>query len=67
MKSERKIAKVVTKIKLSKSQSDFAFWKTKSYVERLAALEEIRREFHKKDNLSDKVEKAVRLVKLRYD
>jgi hypothetical protein len=47
MEAERKVAKVVTKVQLNEQKSDFEFWQTKSYSERLAALEEIRNEFNK--------------------
>lgn len=46
MKSENKIVKVITKARLSEGKSDFKYWQTKSYAERLAALEEIRQEFN---------------------
>lgn len=37
----RTIEKVVTKTNLVEQKSDLTFWQTKSYAERLAALEEI--------------------------
>ncbi len=46
MKSENKIVKVITKTPLIEEKSDFKYWQTKSYAERLAALEEIRQEFN---------------------
>jgi len=46
MKSENKIVKVITKTPLIEEKSDFKYWQTKSYTERLAALEEIRQEFN---------------------
>lgn len=46
MKSENKIVKVITKTRLGEEISDFKYWQTKSYAERLAALEEIRQEFN---------------------
>jgi hypothetical protein len=41
-----KIAKVVTRVKLGEEESDFAYWQTQPPEARLAALEEIRREYH---------------------
>jgi hypothetical protein len=41
-----KIAKVVTKIKLNDKKTDSAYWRKLSYAARLAALEEIRQEYH---------------------
>ena len=41
-----KIKKVVTKIKLTDKKTDSAYWREQSYSARLAALEEIRQEYH---------------------
>ncbi len=46
MDTETKVAKVVRKVSLSDQPSDFESWQTQSYQARLAALEEIRREYH---------------------
>jgi hypothetical protein len=40
------IQKIVTKVNINQQNSDFAYWQTRSYQERLDALEEIRREYH---------------------
>lgn len=37
--------KVVNKIKMSEQQTDFAYWQTQSYQQRLEALEQIRSEY----------------------
>ena len=37
---------VVTKRKFSEKKNDAAYWRTQPYVARLAALEEIRQEYH---------------------
>ena len=44
---ETHIAKVVTKTDIHQQASDFAYWQTQSYPARLAALEEIRQEYHR--------------------
>jgi hypothetical protein len=41
------IARVCTKVSLYSAKSDLAYWRTQSYQDRLAALEQIRREFHR--------------------
>ena len=41
------IEKVLTKTKLTDKKSDSAYWRKQPYSARLAALEEIRREYHK--------------------
>ena len=40
-----KVAKVAKKMRLSEQPSDFAYWQTQPYAARLAALEQIRREY----------------------
>jgi hypothetical protein len=40
------IQKVVRKVALKEQPTDFAYWQEQSYEARLAALEEIRREYH---------------------
>lgn len=42
----RTIQKVITKGSLEEQKSDFTYWQTKTYAERLNALEEIRREYN---------------------
>jgi hypothetical protein len=46
MDDASKIAKVVTKVKLGEEENDLAYWQSQSPEARLAALEEIRREYH---------------------
>ena len=46
MEKVRQIAKVYRKVNLKSQSSDFAYWQSQPYVARLAALEEIRREYH---------------------
>ena len=63
----RTIEKVVTKHIQSKRASDFAFWQTKSYSERLQALEEIRREYNnwKYTDAEQRFQRVYRIVKLK--
>ena len=42
----RTIEKAITKTTLKQHNSDFSYWQSKSYAERLNALEEIREEFN---------------------
>jgi hypothetical protein len=42
---KRMIAPVVRKVSLHQLGSDFSYWQGQSYEARIAALEEIRREF----------------------
>jgi len=46
MEKERKIAKVYRKMNLKEQPTDFAYWQSQPPIARLAALEEIRREYH---------------------
>ncbi len=41
------IAPVVTRLKMGEKRSDAAYWRAQPYQARLAALEEIRREYHR--------------------
>ncbi len=41
------IQKVYTKVNIHEQKSDFAYWQTQPYQTRLAALEEIRQEYHR--------------------
>jgi hypothetical protein len=41
------IARVVTRVKLGERRSDAAYWRAQPPLARLAALEEIRREYHR--------------------
>jgi len=41
------IARVVTRVKRGERQSDAAYWRAQPPLARLAALEEIRREYHR--------------------
>ena len=63
----RTIEKVMTKSKLGEEKSDFAYWQTKSYAERLAALEEIRREYNnwKYTDAEQRFQRVYRIVKLK--
>lgn len=47
MQRTPKIKKVVKKVKLSDKKTDSAYWRRQSYSARLAALEEIRQEYHR--------------------
>jgi len=61
------IEKVVTKTSLDEQKSDFSYWKTKSYAERLGALEEIRREYNnwKYTDAEQRFQRVYRIVKLK--
>jgi hypothetical protein len=46
MHQERQIAKVVRIVRMADQGSDYDYWKQQSYQARLAALEELRREYY---------------------
>jgi hypothetical protein len=48
MEKERVIGveKSFSKVSIHRRKSDFAYWQSQSYQARLAALEQIRREYH---------------------
>ncbi|MCJ7435797.1 MAG: hypothetical protein MUO77_20135 [Anaerolineales bacterium] len=43
---QRAIKKVFTKVSLSEQKNDAEYWRSQSPAARLAALDEIRREYH---------------------
>jgi hypothetical protein len=43
---EKAIVKVVSKSSVQEQKSDFAYWQSQPYSARLAALEQIRQEYH---------------------
>ena len=47
MKTTSGIQKVYTKVDMRAPKNDFAYWQTQPYEARLAALEEIRRDYHR--------------------
>jgi hypothetical protein len=67
METENKIAKAVTKVNLNKQKSDFAYWQTKSYAERLQALEEIRQEYNnwKYSDAEQRFQRVYRITQLK--
>ncbi len=64
MKVVRKIAQVYRKVDIKKQPSDFEYWQTCTYAERLTALEEIRREYHGwKDDSEQRLQRVCTIVK----
>jgi len=58
------IKRVVTKIPLRKNKGDLAYWQTRPYAERLAALEAIRQEYHRwKYGVQPRFQRVYRIVK----
>ena len=47
MRNTVSIKRIYTKVNIGDQKSDFAYWQTQPYALRLAALEEIRQEFHR--------------------
>jgi len=41
------VQKIVAKVNIRKQKSDFAYWQAQPYQARLAALEQIRQEYHR--------------------
>ena len=56
--------KSVAKILLREHNSDFAYWQTQPYAARLAALEQIRQEYHRwKYGVQPRFQRVYRIVK----
>jgi hypothetical protein len=47
MNSATRIGLIVNKVSLGGQQNDTSYWRTQSYQDRLAALEQIRQEYHR--------------------
>ena len=60
----RKIALVVTKLRLGDKQSDADYWRSLPYQARIDALEEIREEYHRwKADAQPGIQKIYRVIK----
>ena len=58
------ISKVIKKYKINKQPNDFSFWQSKSYEERLDALEQIRKEYNSwRYNAEQGFQRIYRIVK----
>jgi hypothetical protein len=59
--------KVVTKTSIRGKASDLAYWRSKSFAERLAALETIRSEYNtwKYTDAEQRFQRVYRIVKLK--
>lgn len=64
---DKTIARVIKKVSLTDKDSDFSYWQTKSFAERLEALEEIRREYNnwKYTDAEQRFQRVCRVVKLK--
>lgn len=58
---KRSIEKVVRIISKKERNSDFFYWQSQPYAKRLAALEEIRQEFHNGDK--QRFQRVYRVIK----
>lgn len=47
METLSRLKKTYTKVNLYRQKSDFAYWQSQPYPVRLAALEQIRQEYHR--------------------
>ncbi len=64
MDASRQIETVCRKFKMNRQPTDFAFWQSQPYEKRLAALEEIRREYHGGDDASESgFQRVYRIIK----
>lgn len=64
MDSTRSIEKVYRKLDINRQPTDFAYWQTQPYEKRLAAVEEIRREYHGgTDDSEQRLQRVYRIIK----
>jgi hypothetical protein len=58
------ISKVIKKYKINEQPTDFEFWQSKSYEERLEVLEQIRKEYNLwRYNAEQRFQRVYRIVK----
>ncbi|MBN1930776.1 MAG: hypothetical protein JW786_04115 [Desulfobacterales bacterium] len=58
------ISKVIKKYKFNEQPNDFVFWQSRSYEERLNALEQIRKEYNSwRYNAEQGFQRVYRIVK----
>jgi hypothetical protein len=58
------MTKIIKKYKLNEQPNDFLYWQSKSYEERLDALEQIRKEYNSwRYNAEQGVQRVYRIVK----
>ncbi len=59
-----RISKVVKKYYIDNQPNDFAYWQSKSYLERVAALEQIRSEYNSwRYNAEQRFQRVYRIIK----
>lgn len=64
MTSKSGIEKRYTKVNIHEQQSDFTYWQTQPYEARLAALEQIRQEYHRwRYDAEPRFQRVCRIVK----
>ena len=64
MKRERSIKPVVKIVKFSDQKGDAAYWRTQPYAARIAALEELRTEYHQwKYHTQSGFQRVLRIIK----
>ena len=58
------ISKVVKKYNINNQPTDFSYWQSKSYQERIAALEQIRLEYNSwRYHAEQRLQRVCRIVK----
>ena len=61
-RSSRKIAAVVNKFALGEQPKEREYWMTRTPLERLAALESIRREYHGENESQQRLQRVYRII-----
>jgi hypothetical protein len=65
MNHERQVAKVVRIVRLTEQGNDYAYWQQQSYQARLAALEELRREYYgQADGSQPRLQRTYSIIKV---
>jgi hypothetical protein len=60
----RQVKRHYVKVKLQEQKTDFAYWQSQPYHARLAALEQIRREYHQwRYHAEPRLQRVYRIIK----
>jgi len=64
MKNVATVKRTYAKVRLQEQKSDFDYWQSQPYEERLAALETLRREYHQwRYHAEPRLQRVYRIVK----
>lgn len=61
--SQRNMIITYTKVNQKQQKNDFTYWQKQPYLERLAALEQIRQDYYQKYPVEPRLQRIYRIIK----